>query len=200
MHVSTGAATSGFVDLFLLKDAAGNPLVPGSTVKGNLRGTVHGLLADPQGGIPQHTTAPGCSCALCLLFGAPGFSPGALIFSDLNPTVPVGTGIRTGIAIDRRRRVGHDEALFTAEIAVAPGILMDGEIAGVLDTDRVSEAVALIFAALKLSRGMGFAKSRGLGAFELTKFRVLGDGREYGPEAIQEFLGRLNLNRGVTPA
>lgn len=178
LHLGAGSG-GGFVDRRVVRRADGRPYVPGSAVKGKVRYYAQALFRAKEGPTCQwqdtreswedREPGPGgCGCHLCALFGAPGFAPGALVFTDLLPTDgEARVLLRSSTALDRARRVALDGRLFSLEAAGGNGLAFAGLVQGWLPASRLDQLAGLLYAALRLVPQLGGSRSRGLGWGEM---------------------------------
>lgn len=153
---SGGAEATDAVDLPVLKDADGYPLLPGASLKGVLRSTLEGLVravADPPGeGDPPPSLwscdplEKGCGhhregtrdeldltrhCSLCRLFGSQVVASHVRISDAMVPGDErrgyVPVERRDGVAIDRDLRIVHGKQKYDFEV-VSPGTRFDLEV------------------------------------------------------------------------
>lgn len=176
-NVGSGALGGSLADKPLVRDARGQPVIPGSTLKGRLRHEVERLapvlLPDERPPCTSPVAERMCQgdqepCPVCRLFGSP-WLPGRLTFSDLvlvDPKFeyPPPGHLRYGVGLSRRRRVAEDQLLYTTEV-VAPGVPLTfhGTIRGEVDEVDMS----LLQAGLESLFALGGGKTAGLGWFEL---------------------------------
>jgi CRISPR/Cas system CSM-associated protein Csm3 (group 7 of RAMP superfamily) len=178
--VAGAGAVATLADRVVLRNAAGQFIIPGSHLKGKLRHACEQLIASvsPSAvcGSPRAETMcpnpPGSPalCPICCIFGSPA-RRSALVFSDLvcqpdanaaalhNPAA----SLRAMTGMNRRRGTVADQRLFLVETAPwLPGLPFsnDSAISGKLDS--VAQ-VRLLLAGLKLLPAWGGMKSRGLG-------------------------------------
>ncbi len=138
--IFTGLGAAGLVDRFTVRDAAGLPVVPGSTIKGRLRFHAERLLRS--GGAPDpywlhDAQKPACkrlstACTACRLFGNGAVAGqvrvgdaalsepwrelcAALLRGHANPVVHPDVEIRPGLAVARRSRTALADHLFFDE-------------------------------------------------------------------------------------
>lgn len=174
LHIGTGAGEAGFLDGYIYRDdkKEGNsrvPVIPGSTLKGRLRAAVRvlaaaGLYGDT--GICKDTD--GCNCLVCLIFGRRN-RQGSLYFDDAWPFLEDAqrwVGTRSGIAIDRYRRVARDKALYTIETAGCENQLYCGRITGLIPEEFLEQVINALKDAFAFDYALGYGKSRGLGWFK----------------------------------
>lgn len=152
---SGGAGELDAVDLPVLRDASGFPLIPGASLKGALRSTVEALVRGAgyghEGGIwscdPLVEAVGACGyheqgkraevnvddhCAVCRLFGS-RIVASHVRFTDIRVAAEVRATerarveVRDGVAIDRDLRVAYGRRKFDFEV-VAPGTTFDLEV------------------------------------------------------------------------
>lgn len=184
INVGSGVSGDIFTNKAMVKDHAGLPLIPGSSLKGRLRhhceqlASSLGLEPRPCGSPvaeamcqpdPDKGDAIAQLCPACRLFGSPWY-PGPLAFSDFVLVEPAflresqayaRTTVRSGVGISRRRRVAEDRLLYTTEV-FQPGniLIMEGEIGGQLQNEQ---DLALLVASLDALFTLGSNKTRGMG-------------------------------------
>jgi len=176
--VGAGGSSGSRADKSVVRDGYGRPIIPGSQVKGKVRHAAEALV---QGlGLPGQSHFDDDQSPdnmIRQLFGSPQVcSP--LRFADLTATMgamftstenrQLLSQLRPSVAINRRRGTAEDERLLLQE-TVPQGLVFsaDDAISGYLGDDELP-AVALLWAALKLTTRWGGAKSRGLGWASLT--------------------------------
>ncbi|MGB9791019.1 MAG: RAMP superfamily CRISPR-associated protein [Thermacetogeniaceae bacterium] len=183
VHVGTGTGEAGFLDSYIYKEDRGEkkgrvPIIPGSTIKGRLRAAVRalasaGLYGDA--GICKDTD--GCNCLVCLIFGRRD-RQGALYFDDAWPLLPLledaqrWVSTRSGIAIDRYRRVARDKALYTIETAGCENQIYRGRITGFIPEEFLDQVISALKDAFAFDYALGYGKSRGLGWFKAEVLEV----------------------------
>jgi CRISPR/Cas system CSM-associated protein Csm3 (group 7 of RAMP superfamily) len=117
----------GEMEMGVLKDAEGNPIIPGSSLKGVLRSEMEKLLK----GLGKHTCTPadlcpaGEECTVCLLFGGKEYAGSIRIRDAITDTRK--TLVRDGVRIDRAKRKAAEEALYQLEV-VPRGAIFRGRI------------------------------------------------------------------------
>ena len=186
--VFTGLGVAGLVDRTIVRDAAGMPYIPGSSVKGRLRFFTERLLRT--GSLPDgyriHAIdhQPLCkveehACTLCRLFGNPALtawvrvgqaSPEAqwdtllhdLYRIDANPVLHRDAEVRPGTAVSRLRRTALPDHLFFDE--VVPAITFTGRL--YLDTRLLSADIHLLTQVGTLVDALGARKAVGRGRLE----------------------------------
>lgn len=161
MHISSGSATEGLADKFLVKNAEGRMIIPGSSFKGRLRNYCQ-MLANSDKGFNQQLVDE--------LFGTEGSGQGRLYFDDLF-LVDENTGFesdRVGVSMDRKRKTVVDKALVFYPVADGVGgMVFAGKLEGTLPEENRDKFVALLYLGMKLFNKLGFAKTRGLGEVEI---------------------------------
>jgi CRISPR/Cas system CSM-associated protein Csm3 (group 7 of RAMP superfamily) len=174
-----------------LKDAHQRPIIPGSALKGRLRHTceqlTRALLAadtavchapDPAATCPLDPAWLGHYCPVCRLFGSPR-QPSTLRFTDLRwsePELVTPTLIRTGVSINRRRRVAEPQRLYDLEAVDPLTIPYQGRITGHLnETEAETQALlALLLAGLQTMTTLGGGRSSGLGRCQIRAVTRVG--------------------------
>ncbi|GFN23375.1 RAMP superfamily CRISPR-associated protein [Thermanaeromonas sp. C210] len=169
VHVGNGTGGAGFLDSYLYREG-GVPVIPGSTIKGRLRAAARALAgAGIYGAEGVCREILECTCPVCLIFGRPGNRRGSLYFDDAWPEPEDGgpwISLRSGIGMDRYRRVAREGALYTLETAGAKGTVYHGRISGVVPEKDMERVVAVIRDAFAYNYALGWGKSRGLGWFQ----------------------------------
>lgn len=179
LHVGSETRQNTWADRPLLKDDAGRPYVPATSIKGRLRYemelvTRHALISqglDPDQGIvcqpPTRMCQPsltGWNCPVCELFGSP-WQESTLYFDDLvlgiSETENLSlAAVRTGTRVNRRRRVVEDEFLFTTEMST-PGLPLS--FSGQVRCRDSSLDLTPLYVAAQMAHQVGGVRSRGLG-------------------------------------
>ena len=169
-HVGGGKGVDG-VCSYLLRDGAGNPYWPGSAFKGKVRHFAR-LLFESNGGccvfdhaLKTDINKTPCGCIVCDMLGSAGNSPGSLRFIDMSfkDKTFASSEMRTGNAIDRRRRVANDNSLFQIETVGTGESILIGEIIGTLSADSFDDQKALLEAAVSAIPHIGGNTGRGVG-------------------------------------
>ncbi|MEM3056415.1 MAG: CRISPR-associated RAMP protein Csx7 [Candidatus Bathyarchaeia archaeon] len=176
LHIGSGRpeVEVGEVDMPILRDPAGQPYIPGSSLKGRTRAEAE-RIARAKGmevcNPPNVKTMCGTRkrsveefCIVCRIFGTAGSISVAskVRFRDAYPTVRVEQLLeRTGIAIDRTLGTVMGRALYTIE-AVPAGTTFNLEIVAENLTD---EELKLLLASLKSveDSALGGSSTRGFG-------------------------------------
>jgi len=170
-HAHFGSGTArGLADNGVVRDALGNPYVPGSTIKGRLRYYCEKILNERgENYCTPFTNNPCKRCKICSIFGFAGGIGGKAVFSDalliddLREYGKFCFFTRDGIMISRGRGVTVEGHLFKTEMLL-PGLVFTGEIEGNLTEDEKQ----LIREGLQAITHIGGNKSRGLGRCKFT--------------------------------
>lgn len=208
LNIGSGAQQGTLTQRGMLKDRRGWPYVPASALKGRLRHAVEQVAAalDLQPSVCR-THQDMCRerpCPVCRLFGSPWVA-GAIRVQRLELTGPPAladikekqenprTDRRTGVAINRRRRVAQDAFLYDTEL-LWPGAALEfgGTITGHFDEAQA----ALLLAGLRLIPAMGRGKSGGLGWTEVQATVRGDDGEEWPAERLRRALKVLGNGEG----
>ncbi len=207
--IGTGAMADSVADKPLVKDAAGRPFIPGSSLKGQVRHKCERIiraLVVPWPGrwrceapYPDRMCRGPDLCPICRIFGSP-WHPAPITFNNLTLTTIVeepprdweqlrsvrATDIRLGVGINRSRNVTAEELLYSTETYVPPlALIYRGRIWGTLEERR---EVALLLAGLRSVVALGGGRSRGLGWWRL-EIAVKLDGQ---PVSVYELLQELD--------
>lgn len=180
LHVGAGKVSDPTAaDLPVLRDALGDPYIPGSSLKGVLRSSLEALLraiderpdwwsCDPfEDPCLDERGDPGEACTVCRLFGSRAAAGGVLV-RDLYLRREAGSrarpiGRRDGVGIDRDLRTAAERILYDFE-AVRRGVRFDLEIvlenAGEVERGLLAGALDLLDSGV---RGLGGKAARGLG-------------------------------------
>lgn len=176
--VGTGAMGHTQTNKPTIKDALQRPLIPGSALKGRLRHTCERLacsLLDDDDAV-CHAPNPATTCPLdtkwldqycpvCRLFGSPR-RPSSLRFTDLHWLEPVAaapTLIRSGVSINRRRRVAEPQRLYDLETVDPLDVVYRGHITGHLNEAEGQALIALLLGGLHGLTTLGGGRGSGLG-------------------------------------
>jgi CRISPR-associated protein Csm3 len=119
----------GEMDMGVLKDAEGNPIIPGSSLKGVLRSEMEKLLK----GLRKRACSPEpdklCDpkkgereCTVCLLFGGREYAGSIRIRDAITETRT--TRVRDGVRIDRATRKAAGSALYQLEVVPRGTVFM----------------------------------------------------------------------------
>lgn len=201
LRVGTGLGLQGYLNATIHRTKLGQVYVPGSTVKGKVRATLHRLASGL--GIETHEPTEdraGClldrvPCVVCRLFGATQV-PGTLHFRNAHldeqlqqllwqldnqmeeqgrsakASLEYGSEQRTNVSLDRRRRTALSGRLFSGEV-VSPHVIFFGQIDGHLpQSDNPYQDVAMLVAALGMISHLGSGRGRGLGTCRFVVDRV----------------------------
>ncbi|MCP4425754.1 MAG: hypothetical protein GY803_14765 [Chloroflexi bacterium] len=176
--VGSGAMGDVLTNKPTFKDGRQRPVIPGSAFKGRLRHTCERLLRSllnddaaacgapvPERACPLDPDRLGQYCPVCRLFGSPR-RPSSLMFTDLrweNTVLPAPTAIRTGVSINRKRRVAESGRLYDMELVHPLDIFYQGEIVGQLADADAHSLIALLWGGLQAVNALGGNRSGGLG-------------------------------------
>lgn len=196
LHIGSGAQQGTLAQRGLLKDRDGWPYIPATSLKGKLRHAVEQIAATlPAGGRvldPHENRMRRPADAVTLLFGAP-WLPGLVIFENFylvgppallefknkSPVNPRTTE-RTGVSINRARRVAEDQRLYRTELFWPGASLVFG---GTLRGALTQAQAGLLVAGLRLIPAMGGGKTGGLGWIS-TATEVRSDGQVWSDAAL----------------
>jgi CRISPR-associated protein Csm3 len=117
----------GEMEMGVLKDTRGNPLLPGSSLKGVLRSEMEKLLngLDKPACTPADLCSAGNECTVCLLFGGREYAGSIRIRDAVTDTRK--TLVRDGVMIDRETRRAAQGAFYQLEV-VPRGAVFNGRI------------------------------------------------------------------------
>jgi len=180
------------VDKVLARNAAGEPVLPATSLKGFLREQAevilrswdHAVCIGPE---PQNLTCSDQSpCLVCRVFGNPRLSS-HLRFADGRVSMPVEeTVVRVGVAISRHRRASIPQRLFFQETMPAAPSQVTAKITGrFASQEEAEEAAALIMLAARWGVAVGGGKTRGLGWIREVRVQATVDGHAIPDERIQ---------------
>lgn len=182
LHIGSGKKDIeiGDIDMPVLKDTAGQPYIPGSSLKGKVRSEAERIarkegmfVCTPPDSMCGKIKNPEEFCICCRIFGTSGkiFVASKVKFRDAYPTKSIETMLtRTGIAIDREQGSAASGALYTVE-AVPAGSAFSFEIVG----DNLTEdELGMLLAAMKSveDSAIGGSTSRGFGKVKFNFSRV----------------------------
>lgn len=164
LSVGAGGSSGTLADKSIVRNGRGQPIIPGSQLKGRLRHAAEAVLRRLGHNVPDvFADSPHDDGKIATIFGIPNRrSP--LRFNDLVCIADSSIArdlaeIRPSVSVNRRRGTAEDARLFYQETAHA-SLVYQGTISGRLD--KLAD-VALLWAALRLSRRWGGGSSRGLG-------------------------------------
>jgi len=199
-HIGSGGAVAGFVDKHIIRDYKGRLVIPGSTLKGQLRHNA--VLILPH--LPWYERCSGddhCQCIICRNFGKGGYTPGRLFFYDLVQNSQYdNVVIKTGVGINRKTRTGQHKALFMLEAGSSPAIGDDfggfnGTVEGMVPADDVDRLAGLLYMAFRMIEAIGGEKSRGLGTVDHERsrcdFYIGNEKRLLAMEQIEQAMGEV---------
>lgn len=176
LHIGAGAQQGTLAQRGLLKDQEGWPYIPATSLKGKLRHAVEQIASTmPSGGPvldPHENRERRSGDIVSLLFGSP-WRPGLVVFEDFHLVGPPAllefrkgspksprTTERTGVSINRRRKVAADQRLYRTEV-FWPGASL--EFGGSLRGELSPAQAGLLVAGLRLIPALGGGKTGGLG-------------------------------------
>lgn len=153
-HVGTGAGLGRVVDAVIARTADGEPVVPGSTLKGLARDAIAGLPAQLRG-----------EDVVARVFGLPGRLEGAVRFGDALPAKAwIAPAVHGRSTRNRERRRALDDALFRIEDAAACNM-----IAQVIAERTLGEPeLVLLITLLRRIEAIGGQRRRGKGQVSVT--------------------------------
>ena len=103
-------------------------------------------------------------CIICQIFGSPTLES-RIFISDLTPESDLGiesTEIRSGVTINRSRRVGEDQRLYFTETSLSnAGFEFSGDVT--ISNSITDNHIKLLSAGLKYIHAIGSGKTRGIG-------------------------------------
>jgi CRISPR/Cas system CSM-associated protein Csm3 (group 7 of RAMP superfamily) len=167
--IGAGGSSGSLADTAIVRNAAGQLVIPGSHLKGRLRHECE-KLARTLGLTVSESPNPGLmmqtqDCVISQIFGNPQ-QPSRLLVDDLlcevkrNELPP--EVIRPGVTINRRRGTAEDEKLYFLETSPPnQGLKFTGQIHLIQPVEDY--ALPLIAAGLKHINALGGSKSAGLG-------------------------------------
>lgn len=142
-NISTGVKDNGFIKDYSVKDSYGNPYIPGSTIKGQIRHNYMMINGEERAKV---------------IFGDGGFNPSRIIVDNFYLKDRTSLSyVRYGNAMDRFRHTTKDGALYSKEVVEGT---FEGEIEVEIDNELEKDN---IFLAIKMIKAIGGGKSTGLG-------------------------------------
>lgn len=190
LSVGAGGSSGTLADKSILRDGVGQPIIPGSQVKGKTRWAIEQLLRTLGKDIPtpfeEDANIMEKKTLVKALFGTPQ-QRSPLRFANLC-TEEKQSHIRPSVSINRKRGTADESRLFFEESTIA-GIRFVHEtaIAGDLQDERHA---ALLWAALRSIDRWGGAKSRGFG-WATVDAKVYLDENECSPDKLKTDLKEL---------
>lgn len=164
----SGSSETG-ADKSTVKTSDGKLYIPASTLKGIWRHACeaiapsmgdHSVCNSPR----AETMCADNHCIICQIFGSPTL-PSRIFISDLKMDTELAaesTEIRSGVTINRQRRVAEDQRLYFTETSLPnASIVFLGDIT--INAKITDEQIKLLKAGLKYIHAIGSGKSRGLG-------------------------------------
>ncbi|MCX7621834.1 MAG: RAMP superfamily CRISPR-associated protein, partial [Acidimicrobiales bacterium] len=178
-----GPSDRDTTDIPVHRNPDGQPIIPGSSLKGVLRSTGERILRaksvrtcdvfdDPCGGKPSEREVKEAElCWCCQLFGS-AHRAGRFFAADLLPSGGVETVVRDGVGINRQELKAQDKVKFDYEV-VPPGVVFRGK---VRIEDRRPGDLGLLLGLFELFElgvvGLGGGTTRGLGSVGCRVVRV----------------------------
>ncbi|NOK59502.1 MAG: hypothetical protein GFH27_549285n26 [Chloroflexi bacterium AL-W] len=190
LSVGAGGSSGTLADKSILRDGLGQPIIPGSQVKGKTRWAIEQLLRTLGKDIPtpfeEDASRMEKKTLVKALFGTPQ-QRSPLRFANLC-TQEKQHQIRPAVSINRKRGTADESRLFFEESTII-GIRFAHEMAisGELEDKRHA---ALLWAALRSIDRWGGAKSRGFGWAHVDA-QVFVDGAEQSDDQLQKDLKEL---------
>ena len=109
-------------------------------------------------------------CVICQIFGSPKLES-SIVINDLNPVIDLGiepTVNRSGVTINRNRRVAEDARLYFTETSIPnANFKFSGDV--LLNSNITDEQIELLTAGLNYIHAIGSGKTRGLGWLSIEK-------------------------------
>lgn len=180
LHVGTGLGIVGGADSAVARNGEGDPVIPGSSLKGRLRYQFCRVAAFCPAFRPSHAAGGLCGpgvapCPECVVFGSPAH-PARFSFADGLPAVPplgrqilrrIGETNRMGVTISRRRGVAQERLLYSLEVTPAE-VVFETRIVGRVAAASSAQAAEThellgLLLAIQLLETLGGRKSAGLG-------------------------------------
>ena len=180
--VGTGALGDTLTNKPTIKNGQQQPIIPASAFKGRARHQCEQLLRALQANERAvcHAPDPAVTCPLdphwlndycpvCQIFGSPK-RPSPLTFTDWRwqgrldaaPTV-----LRTGVSIQRRRRVAEPQRLYDLEAVDPVGWQYMGHINGRLPDHTAQPLAALLWGGIRSLKTIGGGRGSGLGRVQV---------------------------------
>jgi len=171
------SSVPGDVDMAVIRDSGGYPIVPGSSLKGVLRSEMERLL----NGLGKRVCTPddlcpkGEECTVCHLFGGKELAASIRVRDAVAGSK--GTLVRDGVRIDRKKRMAVPGAYYTIEV-VPKGTVFRGVIT--IEDPKIDEFVWAKLGALlgtirfinATARSLGGGVSRGFGEVLIVPIRI----------------------------
>ena len=163
----SGASESG-VDRATVKTSDDKLYIPASTLKGIWRHACEAIARGQEKDVCDSPRAETMCrkdhCIICQIFGSPTlesriFINDLMIDADLETQL---TAIRSGVSINRNRRVAEDHRLYFTETSLPnAGFEFSGDVT--IGSKITDEQIDLLSAGLKYIHAIGSGKTRGLG-------------------------------------
>ena len=169
----SGASESG-VDRATVKTSDDKLYIPASTLKGIWRHACEAIARGQEKDVCDSPRAETMCrkdhCIICQIFGSPTlesriFINDLMIDADLETQL---TAIRSGVSINRNRRVAEDHRLYFTETSLPnAGFEFSGDVT--IGSDITDDQIELLSAGLKYIHAIGSGKSRGLGWLQIEQ-------------------------------
>lgn len=169
----SGAGESG-ADKTTVKTTDGKLYIPASTLKGIWR---HACEAIARGKGDHVCDSPRAEnmcvknhCSICQIFGSPTLESRIYIndlIHDADPDIAT-TAIRSGVAINRNRRVAEEQRLYFTETSL-PNAKFEFSGDVTINSNITDKQIELLSAGLNYIHAIGSGKTRGLGWINITK-------------------------------
>lgn len=188
---TTGNLRRPGVDKALAQNAAGQLVIPATTVKGFLREKAevllrtwgHPICTGPEPG----GMCDGPLCLVCQVFGNPRY-PAPLRFSDAILQTSAESAVRSGVAISRYRRAAYPQRLFFTETTDPVPTKWWAVCEGVFgDVGSAERAAALVALAARWGTAIGGGKTRGLGWIDAVQVKATLNGAEIPEQTLVQF-------------
>ena len=169
----SGASETG-ADRATVKTSDGKLYIPASTLKGIWR---HACEAIARGQEKDVCNSPRAEtmcridhCIICQIFGSPTLES-RIFINDLiadSALAAESTEIRSGVTINRNRRVTEDKRLYFTETSLSNAELkFSGDVT--IGSEITDEQIDLLSAGLKYIHAIGSGKTRGLGWLQIEQ-------------------------------
>ena len=178
----SGASESG-VDRATVKTSDDKLYIPASTLKGIWRHACEAIARGQEKDVCDSPRAETMCrkdhCIICQIFGSPTlesriFINDLMIDADLETQL---TAIRSGVSINRNRRVAEDHRLYFTETSLPnAGFEFSGDVT--IGSKITDEQIDLLSAGLKYIHAIGSGKTRGLGWLSIEHKETTSDTQE----------------------
>ena len=178
----SGTSESG-VDRATVKTSDDKLYIPASTLKGIWRHACEAIARGQEKDVCDSPRAETMCrkdhCIICQIFGSPTlesriFINDLMIDADLETQL---TAIRSGVSINRNRRVAEDHRLYFTETSLPnAGFEFSGDVT--IGSKITDEQIDLLSAGLKYIHAIGSGKTRGLGWLSIEHKETTSDTQE----------------------